>query len=64
MRARAVGLEVTGTSGGEELVVCPFHDDHNASATWNPKSDLFYCFTCGEGMNLEQLLRRTGRPGL
>lgn len=60
MRARAVGLEVTGTSGGEELVVCPFHDDHNASATWNPKSDLFYCFTCGEGMNLEQLLRRTG----
>lgn len=60
MRARAIGLDVVGASGGEELVMCPFHDDHHASATWNPKSDLFYCFTCGIGMNLDQLLRRTG----
>jgi DNA primase len=61
MRANAIGLDVVGSSGGEELVICPFHDDHNASATWNPKSDLFYCFTCGIGMNLEQLLKRTGQ---
>jgi hypothetical protein len=60
MRARAIGLEVVGGSGGEELVICPFHDDSHASACWNPKSDLFYCFTCGLGMNLEQLLARTG----
>ena len=60
MRARTIGLEVTGASGGEELVMCPFHDDHHASATWNPKHDLFYCFTCGIGMNLEQLLTKTG----
>ena len=60
MRARAIGLDVQGSSGGEELVICPFHDDHHASATWNPKHDLFYCFTCGIGMNLEQLLKRTG----
>ena len=60
MRARAIGLEVAGASGGEELVMCPFHDDHHASATWNPKHDLFYCFTCGVGMNLEQLLIKTG----
>ena len=60
MRARVIGLEVAGWSGSEELVICPFHDDNHASATWNPKSDLFYCFTCGIGMNLEQLLTRTG----
>jgi len=60
MKGRAIGLEVVGASGGEELVKCPFHDDHHASATWNPKSELFYCFVCGIGMNLEQLLKKTG----
>lgn len=61
MKAEAIGLEVMGTSGGEQLVKCPFHDDHHASASWNPKYDLFYCFTCGFGLNLQQLLTRLGR---
>lgn len=61
MQGRTVGLEVVGTAGAEELVKCPFHDDTHASASWNPKSDLFYCFTCGFGMGLEQLLKATGK---
>lgn len=60
MKGKVIGLDVVGMSGGEELVMCPFHDDTHASASWNPKSDLFYCFTCGIGMGLEQLLKRTG----
>lgn len=61
MQGRTIGLEVVGTAGAEELVKCPFHDDTHASASWNPKSDLFYCFTCGFGMGLEQLLKATGK---
>lgn len=59
MQGRAVGLDVVGTAGGEELVKCPFHDDKRASASWNPKSNLFYCFTCGFGMGIHELLKRT-----
>lgn len=61
MKGRTIGLEVVGGAGAEELVKCPFHDDKNASASWNPKSNLFYCFTCGFGMGLEQLLSAMGK---
>ena len=61
MQGRTVGLDVVGGAGAEELVKCPFHDDTHASASWNPKSNLFYCFTCGFGMGLEQLLKAMGK---
>lgn len=54
---RVLGLEVTRTSGGHEMVCCPFHSDRNASAWFNPKKRLFYCAVCGTGMNINQLAR-------
>lgn len=58
--AREFGLEVVRTSGGEELVQCPFHEDTNPSAWFNPKKELFYCAVCGVGYNAVQLARRLG----
>lgn len=55
--AKQLGMTVTRTSAGEELVLCPFHSDSNASAWWNPKKELFYCAVCG-GFNLEQVAKR------
>lgn len=53
--AKQLGLEVLGTSAGEELVKCPFHSDRSPSAWYSPKKELFYCSVCGFGMNLQQL---------
>jgi DNA primase len=58
--ARLFGLEVTGTSAGEELVRCPFHSDGSASAWFNPKKGLFYCSVCNMGLNAKQLSGRLG----
>lgn len=55
--AKQLGLTVTGTSAGEELILCPFHHDKNASAWWNPKKELFYCAVCG-GFNLQQMAKK------
>lgn len=56
--ARNLGLTVTGSSGREELVLCPFHSDKTSSAWWNPDKELFYCAVCGIGLNLVQLASR------
>lgn len=58
--ASAFGLSVEGTSGGEELVLCPFHDDRKASAWFHPKKELFYCAVCNMGLNGRQLAARMG----
>lgn len=49
------GMEVCGTSSGEELVRCPFHTDSSPSAWFNPKKGLFWCAVCHVGKNLFQL---------
>jgi hypothetical protein len=56
--ARVLGLEVAGMSGGEELVLCPFHEDRKPSAWYSPTKDLFYCAVCNLGLNLYQLADR------
>lgn len=56
--SKAFGLSVMGTSGGEELVLCPFHNDSNASAWFNPDKMVFYCAVCGFGLNAQQLIER------
>ena len=61
--ARTFGLTVMGNSGGEELVICPFHDDKNASSWWNPKKDMFFCAVCNMGLNAAQLVQRLGMEG-
>jgi hypothetical protein len=58
--ARQFGLTVTGSSGGQELVLCPFHLDRHSSAWWNPTKELFYCAVCGFGLNAWQLANRLG----
>lgn len=56
--ARMFGLEVVSTSGGEELVRCPFHDDVKPSAWFNPQKGLFWCAVCQLGLNMRQLQKR------
>lgn len=58
--ARDFGLTVVRSSGSEENVICPFHADHTPSATYNKAKGLFYCFTCGFGLNNQQLADRLG----
>lgn len=60
LSARMFGLHVTGSSGGEELVRCPFHDDKHSSAWFNPRKGLFWCAVCQLGLNADQLQKRLG----
>lgn len=55
--AKQLGLTVTRMSGEDELVICPFHEDRNASAWFSPKKELFFCSVCGVGYNLRQLVK-------
>jgi len=58
--AREFGLVVQGTSGSEELVLCPFHSDGKASAWFSPSKGLFYCSVCNIGLNASQLSEKLG----
>lgn len=60
MRAADFGLEVQGSSAGQELVLCPFHNDNHASAWFEPNRGLFYCAVCGVGFNSYQLAEKLG----
>lgn len=64
LSARDFGLEVTKTSGSEELVLCPFHSDSTPSAWFNPRKGLFYCAVCALGLNVYQLAKRLGVTGI
>lgn len=55
-----VGLHPEGITGGEYIVICPFHGDKHPSATFNPVSGLFYCFSCGATSTAEKLARKLG----
>lgn len=55
---RALGISVVKVSGGEEMVLCPFHRDSNPSAWFDPRKGLFWCAVCNLGLNYEQLCRR------
>lgn len=57
---RTLGIEVVKTSGAEELVLCPFHDDTKPSAWYNPKKNLFYCAVCNKGMTYRQVAYALG----
>jgi DNA primase len=57
---RNFGLNVVGSSGGQELVLCPWHHDTRPSAWFNPISELYYCAVCNLGLNAYQLAKRMG----
>jgi len=57
---KAVGFNSFSVSGDEAIVVCPYHDDHRPSASFNIVTGLFYCFTCGEAKNAAQIAKALG----
>lgn len=56
----ALGLTVTGISGNEAYCLCPFHDDHSRSASFNMDNGKFICFACGEHSTAERLAKYLG----
>lgn len=56
----ALGLTIGRVSGDEVQVICPFHDDHSPSASFNMKKGVMYCFACGSTMKARQLARELG----
>lgn len=48
---------LNGVTDGTVKVLCPFHDDVNASAMMYPTRS-FYCFGCGTSLNVTQLVAR------
>jgi hypothetical protein len=57
---RGLGLEIDEINGFEVTTLCPFHDDHHPSATFNMRTGLFHCFQCGVGMNANQVAHSLG----
>lgn len=50
--------EVDNWNCEEVKVLCPFHSDHNPSASINTEKDLFHCWVCDVGYNEEQFIAR------
>lgn len=55
-----IGLEVTGRSGNEIIVRCPFHEDKTPSGEYNIDTGLFYCFSCKTAMDGHKLVDEIG----
>ena len=57
-------LEVMARAGkkeGNEIrFLCPEHDDHNPSATYNPDKHLWHCFSCGASGGYIKLAKLLG----
>lgn len=43
-------------SKGDYLILCPFHDDKNASCSINKEKGFFYCWACGEKGSVAKLV--------
>jgi len=56
----ALGLETFSVSGYEVQVLCPFHDDHRPSASFNMKKGVLYCYACGAGMKASDIAKELG----
>lgn len=49
--------DITWPNGaGNRKVLCPVHDDRNASASVNTSTGLWTCFTCGAGGDAYSLI--------
>lgn len=51
-------------TSGKGPVKCPFHDDANASAGIDFKSNIFNCLACGVGGNSLQIIARQEGVGI
>jgi len=56
----SIGLKVTGITGNEAMVACPFHNGTGKSATINLKSGKFYCFKCGTTSDAKAIAKMNG----
>lgn len=41
--------------GKKKAILCPFHNDKNASFVWNPKANAFHCFACQKNYDIIDL---------
>lgn len=41
--------------GKKKSMLCPFHNDKNASFIWNPKANAFHCFGCNHNYDIIDL---------
>lgn len=56
--AERLGLSVT-----RHKSLCPFHDDHHASLTFNCRRNTFRCFVCdARGGTIDLVMRHLGKP--
>lgn len=57
--------QVKKGAGDEYMMLCPFHDDHNPSLSFNGTNGLFNCFACdAKGDFLEFYAKVTNSTGL
>ena len=55
--AARLGLRVT-----RHMSLCPFHDDHHASLTYNARRNTFRCYVCdAHGGTIDLVMRRLGK---
>ncbi len=52
--------KVKHSTGDNYTALCPFHDDHNPSFSFDATSGLWQCFACGEKGNAWQFADRMG----
>ena len=57
---KEVGLDVRSYSGNEAICICPFHEDHHPSGSFNMDTGLFFCFSCGAASNAWKLATKLG----
>lgn len=41
--------------GKTKAILCPFHNDKNASFVWNPKANALHCFACNKNYDIIDL---------
>ena len=68
-RLRALPIEQVATRLGLNVshhkCLCPFHDDHHASLTFNLRRNTCHCFACGaKGSVIDLVMKRTHKPFL
>lgn len=56
----SLGLDVRKVSGDEAYCVCPYHDDHSPSASFNMESGKFICYVCHVSPNVFQIAKDLG----
>lgn len=61
----ALGLDVKSETGGDYLILCPFHNNVNTPACEVQKNQgLYFCFACGERGNLLDLVMHVNKSNL